>query len=62
MKIEIKTLDVMLSNEEIITPSFEAVNVIIFSGSFSMPPKINILAINSLNDGGVENDPIILHY
>ena len=36
-------------------------NVVVFSGSFSTPPKINILAINSLNDGGVENDPVILH-
>ncbi len=53
---------ICLSNDEIITPSFEAMNVIVFSGSFSTPPKINILAINSLNDGGVENDPVILHY
>ena len=30
-------------------------NSVVFSGSFSTPPKINFLAINSLNDGGVEN-------
>ena len=49
-----------LSNEERITTSFEELNSVVFSGSFSTPPKINFLAINPLNDGGVENDSVIL--
>ena len=32
----------------------------VVSIAFSTPPKINFLAINLLNDGGVENDPVIL--
>ena len=50
----------LISNEERITTSFEELNSIVFSGSFSTPPKINFLVINSLNDWGVENDPVIL--